>query len=204
MSSKLLLVIVGIPGVGKTTVLNAAVEILVSRGYVVRVLNYGDYMLKSLISRNLVRSRDEIRRLPLQLQREVQALVADDIRREVDETPGNEKVVSFVDTHAVIKTTTGYWPGLPKHVIERLSPDAIIVIEASPEEVLSRQLKDRSRYRADYADVNLITELLQVNRCFAIASAVLVGASLYIIHNREGRVLEAASELVNIVNNLMR
>lgn len=198
-------VVVGIPGVGKTTVLNVAVNELLSKGYVVKVINFGDYMLQELTQRGLVRSRDEIRLLPLKIQREVQEMVAKRIRYEIDsECKLRSESIFFIDTHAVVKTSTGYWSGLPRHVIEHLMPDIVVVIEASVDEILNRQIRDKSRERSDYRDPRLLSDLLIMNRMFAISSATLVGVPVYILYNREGSVREAALELVDVVINRLR
>ncbi len=198
-----LAIIVGLPGVGKSTVLNLAKDILISKGYHVEVVNFGDYMFKYVVSQGLVKSRDEIRNLPLHIQRKAQEEAAKNIRENLEaKAQSKENVVGFVDTHAVIKTATGYWPGLPLHVIRNLMPNTIIVVEAEPEEIVARQLRDRTRYRSDYANIDLVKKLLSMNRMYAIASAVLVGASVNFIMNREGKANEAAEELVNVIERL--
>jgi len=195
---------VGLPGVGKSTVINLAVRKLKEKGCNVEVINFGDFMLKFMVSKGYVKSRDEIRKLPLTIQQEAQARSAKEIRRRFEELSSKSEgaFIGIVDTHALIKTETGLWPGLPKHVIEELRPHAIIVIEASPKEIVSRQLRDKTRYRADYAREELVTELLSLNRVFAISSAVLVGASVAIVMNREGKAEEAAEEVVNIIERI--
>lgn len=198
-------VVVGIPGVGKTTVLNIAVNELLAKGYVVKVINFGDYMLQELIQQGLVRSRDEIRLLPLKIQREVQERVAKRIRYEIDsERDLHGESIFFIDTHAVVKTSTGYWSGLPYHVVKYLMPDIIVVIEASVDEILSRHVRDKSRERSDYGDPKLLSDLLMMNRVFTISSATLVGAPVYILCNREGSAKETALELVNVIINRLR
>ena len=203
MSSVKLAVIVGLPGVGKSTVLNLAKRILTSKGYHIEIVNFGDYMLSYVASQGLAKNRDEIRRLPLHVQRRAQEEAAKNIRRDLEAKASSEgKVVGFVDTHAVIKTMTGYWPGLPLHVIKNLMPNTIVVVEAEPEEIVARQLRDKTRYRSDYADVGLVKELLSMNRMYAIASAVLVGASVNFIMNREGKADEAARRLAEVIEGL--
>ncbi|MCD6278725.1 MAG: adenylate kinase [Desulfurococcales archaeon] len=203
MSSVKLAVIVGLPGVGKSTVLNLAKRILTSKGYHIEIVNFGDYMLSYVASQGLAKNRDEIRRLPLHVQRKAQEEAAKNIRRDLEAKASSEdKVVGFVDTHAVIKTVTGYWPGLPLHVIKNLMPNTIVVVEAEPEEIVARQLRDKTRYRSDYADVKLVKELLSMNRMYAIASAVLVGASVNFIMNREGKADEAARRLAEVIEGL--
>ncbi|MEM1982163.1 MAG: adenylate kinase [Sulfolobales archaeon] len=196
---------VGIPGVGKSTVLNIAMKELENRGYCVRVINFGDLMLETLTRRGLVKSRDDIRNLPLSIQREVQREVAGRIGDELSRirrlNDGKTYVV-IIDTHAVVKTSTGYWSGLPAHVITNIMPDSIVVVEADVQEILKRQIKDVERRRNDYSDVELLNELLLLNRVFAVSSANLVGASVYILRNREGRAEETALEFIKLIESL--
>ncbi len=199
------LVVAGLPGVGKSTVLSLTKELLEKEGYVVEVLNYGDFMVKILKDKGVVKSRDEIRRLSLTEQRNAQALVAKEIRKYIEEKAagcGNKVFVAFIDTHVIIKTTTGLWPGMPEYAVKEIKPDSIILVEANPEEIVARQLRDETRYRADYADPKLVKELMDLMRIYAIASATLVGASVNFIINKEGKADEAAAELAKIVRGL--
>ncbi len=67
---------------------------------------------------------------------------------------------------------------------------------------MARQLRDKTRYRADYASKELVRELMELMRIYAIASATLVGASVNFIVNEEGRPEDAAKELVSIVRGI--
>jgi len=196
--------VVGLPGVGKSTVLSIAVKELEKRGYHVELVNFGDFMFEAMKRAGLVSSRDEIRRYRFREQKRYQIQAAKDIVKHFSEvaSKSDKPVIGLVDTHAVIKTVAGFWPGLPKYVIEELNPDVIIVIEATPEEIVSRASKDRTRYRADYLDINLIRELLNLNRVYAISSATHVGASVVFVENREGKPEEAAKKVVEVLMNI--
>jgi len=195
-------IVVGVPGVGKTTVLSLAMEKLKDLGIKALVLNYGDYIFKALSEKGVVKTRDEVRRLSLRIQLEHQELAAELLIKDAESELSNSDVL-IIDTHAVVKTSIGYWPGLPLHVVQRLKPDLIAVIEAPVEDIISRQLKDTTRYRKDLARPELVDELLKMTRYFAIASATLVGASVTFIKNLEGKADEAAEELVNRVRALL-
>lgn len=192
---------VGVPGVGKSTVLSIASRKLTERGYVVRLVNFGDYMLEYLRRSGAVRSRDEIRGLRLSTQSEAQEVAAKNIRRDLDALTGG-RVIGIVDTHAVIRTQSGYWPGLPPAVLRELRPDIIVVIEASPDEIISRQHRDSNRFRADLSSRETIEELLQINRYYAAAYSALSGAALRFIKNSEGLAERAAEELVKAVEEI--
>ena len=198
-------VIAGLPGVGKSTVLGIAKETLTKEGFVVETVNYGDFMVKKLIRDGIVKSRDEIRKLPLSKQREIQRDVAREIRNYFEgkaREAGGSMFIGFIDTHVLIKTPTGLWPGLPEYVVKEVRPDSIILVEAAPEEIVARQLRDKTRYRADYADPKLVQELMDLMRSFAISSAVLVGASVGFIKNEEGKADKAAEQLASIIRGL--
>lgn len=195
-------IVVGVPGVGKTTVLSLAMEKFKQLNINVLVLNYGDYMFKALSEKGIVKSRDEVRKLSIRTQLNHQELAAELLINDAKVMLKNNGVL-IVDTHAVIKTSIGYWPGLPSHVIHRLKPDLIAIIEAPVEDIIARQLRDTTRYRKDLAKAELVNELLRLTRYFAIASATLVGASVAIIKNFEGKANEAAEELVKIVRTLL-
>ncbi len=194
-------VVVGIPGVGKSTVLSIASRKLAERGYTVRVVNFGDYMLEHLKRAGVVETRDQIRALSLSAQLEAQRAAARSIRAELESASG-DRVVGIVDTHAVVRTSLGYWPGLPSAVLEELRPNAIAVLEAEPDEIVSRQSRDSSRYRADVSPREVVDEMLQLSRYYAIASSVVSGAALRFIRNREGLAERAAEELVEVVERI--
>ncbi|MEM4943839.1 MAG: adenylate kinase [Saccharolobus sp.] len=188
-------IVTGIPGVGKTTVLSKVSEILREKNIPHKIVNYGDYMLNTAIKNGYVNNRDEIRKLSIDKQKELQALAARKIVEDLSDLGKNG--LGFVDTHAVIRTPSGYLPGLPKYVIEILSPNVIFLLESDPKIILDRQKRDNSRVRADYSDVNIINEVLSFARYSAMASAVLVGASVKIVINQEGDPSVAAREIIN-------
>ena len=188
-------VVTGIPGVGKTTVLSKVSEILTSQGRPHKIVNYGDYMLSTAIQLGLVSHRDEIRKLPLEKQKYLQTEAA---KRISEEAKGLGDIgLLFVDTHAVIRTPAGYLPGLPKHVVEALMPNVIFLLEADPKTIIARQMRDTSRVRSDYSSEEVVEEVMNFARYAAMASAVLVGATVKRVINVEGDPSIAAREIIN-------
>ena len=195
------LIVVGVPGVGKTTVLNHLIKLAEKEGIRIEIVNMGDYMLKAAKEKGLVTHRDELRRLELRKQLELQGhaakLIIKDATSKLD-----EKSVLIVDTHAVIRTTTGYWPGLPKHVVEELKPDLIVIVEAPVEDIVARQLRDKTRYRSDLAKKEVVEELLTFTRVAAMSSATFTASSVKIVLNLEGKPEEAAKEILETIKKL--
>lgn len=174
-------IITGVPGVGKSTVINLAKE---HAGYPVVV--YGDEMIRVAQARGLAKDRDEMRRLDPALQKEVQEEAAKAIAKM-----GNV----IVDTHCTIKTPKGYLPGIPFWVAERLKPRQIILVEAPPADILSRRANDPSRKR-DSDTEHGIAEHQEMNRAQSIAVAALTGATVLVLENREGRAEQTKDALV--------
>ncbi len=195
------IIVTGVPGVGKTTVLTQVRSILDSKGKKYMVVNFGDYMFKVASSKGWVKHRDEMRHLPLMRQLELQEYAAEAIRLDAEKVLGEGDIL-FVDTHAVIRTDTGYWPGLPEEVVKNLRPDSIVVIESPPEVIVARQKRDPTRYRADLARVEVVKELLDMARLAAMSSAVLVAASVFIVENVEGDPSIAANRVVELAEKL--
>jgi adenylate kinase len=187
-------IVTGIPGVGKTTVLQKVKEILDNDKINNKIINYGDFMLNTALKLGYVKHRDEMRKLPVDKQKQLQIEAARGIAQEANE--GGEGLL-LIDTHAVIRTPSGYLPGLPKYVIEEINPKVIFLLEADPKIILERQKRDSTRIRSDYSDEKVIIDTINFARYAAMASAVLVGATVKVVINVEGDPSIAAKEIIN-------
>ena len=178
------IVVTGIPGVGKTTVMKKAAE-----GMDIQFVTFGTVMIDIAKEQGLVNDRDGMRKLSLDQQKELQIKTAEKI--------GNMENV-IVDTHCTIKTPKGYLPGLPEWVVTKLNPTSIVIVEADPEEIYNRRIKDTTRNR-DSDSKEKIDEHQLMNRSVAMAYAALTGATVKIVFNHdndiEGAVKEAAPVL---------
>ncbi|MBI4394544.1 MAG: adenylate kinase [Euryarchaeota archaeon] len=178
------IIITGVPGVGKSTVINAAAE-----STKMPVVVYGTVMFEEASKRGLAKTRDEMRLLPPETQRQIQESAAVWIATQGD---------VIVDTHCTIKTPKGYLPGIPEWVATALKPDMVILVEATPKEILARRAKDASRHR-DADDEASIALHQEINRAAASAIATLTGATLKIIHNKDGAVEATKRQILDAV-----
>ncbi len=178
------IIVTGIPGVGKTTVMNAAAE-HANRTIVV----YGTVMFEEAQAKGLVEHRDEMRGLEPAVQKDIQKAAAKTMAAMGD---------IIVDTHCSIKTPRGYLPGLPAWVLEALMPEAIVLVEADAKEIKGRRESDETRKR-DADAVEAIEEHQEVNRRFAAAYATLTGATVHTVYNHDGMVDEAIKQIMPVV-----
>ncbi len=178
------IIVTGVPGVGKTTVMEAAAK---SAG--LRVVVYGTEMFEVAKARGLVRDRDEMRRLDPKVQRDVQKAAAEAIAKKGD---------VIVDTHCSIQTAKGYLPGLPAWVLESLKPSTVILVEATAKEIAGRRAKDATRVR-DTDSAELIARHQEMNRAFAAAYATLTGATVAVVMNHDDRLNDAIEQILPVV-----
>ena len=178
------IVVTGIPGVGKTTVMKKAAE-----GIDIQFVTFGTVMADIATKTGLVKDRDEMRKLTLEQQKELQIKTA-------------EKVASMgnviLDTHCTVKTPKGYMPGLPEWVIKKLKPTAIVVVEADPEEIFNRRANDPTRNR-DPDTKEQIHEHQMINRSAAMAYATLSGSTVKIVFNHDNAIDAAVKQAAPVL-----
>jgi adenylate kinase len=183
--------ITGIPGVGKSTITKLALKQVRVK---FRLLNFGDLMFEEAVKAGLVSHRDEMRKLNPDLQRRLQMKVAEKIVEISQEEP------VLIDTHATIRTPVGYLLGFPREVIEVINPNFIVIIEATPSEILGRRLRDLKRDR-DVETEEQIQRHQDLNRAAAVSYAMHSNALIKVIENHEDKGLEeAVYELVEVLN----
>ena len=183
-------VLTGVPGVGATTVADAANEILAERDAEYEVVSFGTVMLETARDEGLVEERDEMRKLPSEEQRRVQEQAGERIAERAEDAN------IMVDTHCPISPPEGFLPGLPEWVLDGLQPDVIVLVETDPDEILFRRLDDETRAR-DMESTGEIATHQDMNRNAAMSYATLTGATVKILENPDGGVEETAEELAD-------
>ena len=183
-------VIVGIPGVGKTSLVTRIVELLNGDKQRASVHSYGSVMMNEDEINN-ISDRDNLRHLPVSQQKELQKQAAKKISELTDD-------VVFIDTHAFISTKEGFYPGLPNHVIQVLEPTHLIAISARPEEIYNRRMKDDTRNR-DKISIEAIKKELAVQDAMLSSCSVLSGSPMKVILNNEGKIDEAAKNVIEAI-----
>ncbi len=170
------IVITGVPGVGKTTVVNGALEKLAGEGIGFQSLNFGTFMFEVASAQKVVSDRDGMRKLPGGVQKEIQKKAAQAIAK----IEGNV----IIDTHCTVKTPKGFLAGLPEWVLRELMPDMVILVETDEDQILSRRLNDPTRIR-DQDTSREIALHQEYNRAMAASYSMVTGCTVKIVRNQD-------------------
>ena len=183
-------VIVGIPGVGKTSLITKIAELIKQKNKTVSVHSYGTAMFEEAKKMG-IKNRDELRMLPIVKQKQLQKIAAEMLSNLSDD-------VIFIDTHAFISTKAGFYPGLPNYVIQIIQPTNFIAITASPDVIHNRRMKDETRDR-DPVSIEDIKKELAVQDAMLSSCSVLSGSPMKVIFNHEGKIEEAAVNVIDAI-----
>lgn len=181
------IVVVGIPGVGKTSLLEKMAESLSKQQRSITVISFGTIMFEIAKQRG-IKDRDQLRKLSISEQKDLQKATAMKISKMTQQ-------IIIIDTHAFVRSQEGYYPGLPFHVLEILKPTNFVSVVARPEEIFSRRIKDSTRSR-DRVNILDIKKELAVQSGMISACSVLTGSPTKHIQNGEGRIAEAADKII--------
>ena len=169
-----LILFVGTPGAGKSTVLNSIVE----KGKTIQIVNMGDLMLRIAKEREGVTDRE------LAFQQIIDR--------------GQD---SLIDTHLTIKYGRRYVPGVTLEELRKIRIKAIVYIDATAKEIWRRRHSDPSKQgRRNINDTEAeIDEQKSVNLAILSSCAIYLSIPIYIIYNSDGKQAEAVAELEKIV-----
>ena len=183
-------IIVGIPGVGKSSVISLAIEQLKQKGKKATIAVFGTVMLEEAHKMG-VKNRDELRKMSLGKQRDLQEKAAKRIS-EIEDS------IVIIDTHLFIKTIEGYYPGLPMHLLDIIKPTHFVMVLAEAGEIVNRRKSDKSRDR-DIVAVEDIQDELDILRVMIASSSILTGSPFIAIVNNDNEIEQAVSSMVKVL-----
>jgi adenylate kinase len=161
--------LVGVPGVGKTSLSRSAAREL---GY--NYVNYGELMLEVAMSRDLASNQDEM----FKLESDVQQSIWKDAAIKVEKMKEFSTKI-LIDLHGVDQSDMGYIISLP---IEIISPELIVVVESSYENIIMRRYSDKSRIRS-IENMKRVMEHMEILRVTMLAYSVIYGSYITFLDN---------------------
>jgi adenylate kinase len=179
------IIFVGVPGVGKSSILQ---EITLHTP--VEVINYGD---KMAAFQGI--DRDALRKMPFREQQKIGIKAAKNIMEE------ERNGIVIIDTHALVRLNFGYCPGLPREVLEILSPVGYVLVECSPSIIRERRLKDNKRAR-DQETEEQISNHQSLTRSFVTACCMHTGSFLCCIDNSSNKLKENVLPFLDFIKTI--
>jgi adenylate kinase len=186
-------IIGGIPGVGKTSVISSAVKSLKEKGQNAKVVVFGTEMFEEAKRTAGVKNRDELRKLSIKDQRRLQDTTA----KRIAEMRDN---IVIVDTHIFVRTGGGnYYPGLPMRLLDIIKPTSFIMIIADATEIVNRRKNDTSRAR-DAISTQQIQYEIDISKLMVATCSILTGAPFIIIANNDTKMDDAVSSVARVLS----
>jgi adenylate kinase len=185
-------VILGIPGVGKTTIISEVENILQKIGVEAETVVFGSLMFEEAKMRG-IKTRDDMRKLPIEDQRNLQNGAAKRIAEM-------RRRIVIIDTHLFIKTSEWYYPGIPVNVTNIIRPTHLLLIIAKPREILMRRQSDTARHR-DLSTESEIQHEVDVSKTMIISSANMTSSPFTILENQKDQATKVAQDIVRLLVN---
>jgi len=190
----MIVIVVGVPGVGKTSVINEAKKYL---KYEFKVVNTGDIMFELAKEKYNINNRDEIRKkLTFEQQKEIQREAIKRIKKMEKESD------IILDTHLVIESYEGYIPAVLREYAEILKPDGIAVIISDPDKIFVRRLKDIQIRGRDIENLKRIEIQQNLTIYFTTIFMFEYSTVVEVINNEEGLLEESAKKFAEFLNKL--
>ena len=180
-----MIIVMGLPGAGKSTVLQVAEN----AGW--SVVNYGTKMFEIAKELYGIENRDELRKLPAQKQKIVQAKVGEALSAISERK-------TILDTHCSVNTPKGYLPGLPFSIISKLSVERLVLVTAPIADILQRRESDKTRVRDEQSEHSL-SEHDDMNKNYLAAYSAICEAPAVIIQNANGLLEQTQKQFASLL-----
>ncbi len=180
-----LFVVCGQSGVGKSTVLSKVAE-----GHDdLTIVNFGETILSIARDRGVASTTEEFAGLKPETVAELQVAAANRVKSLEGRV--------ILDMHLTVRTRGGFIAGMPKKLMDMLSPSRIILLEADPYEVLKRRMVGKEMKKVDDS-LKDIQEHADFDRAAAVAIAIDIGAPVKLIMNDD--VEKTATEIGKLID----
>ncbi len=183
----MIVILVGIPGSGKSTVLKTLKDVSPS----ITIVNYDEVMLREALFQGF--ERDFLRKMSIEKQQEIGLAASLKIAQK-------SQGITIVDTHACIKTPVGYCPVIPLKILNALNPKALVLVQCSPSLLVERRAQDSLRQR-DEEELHELALHQELTRAYLAAASTLTGAVLCVVNNDSESITENIQPLVKLIQS---
>jgi len=191
----MIILLVGIPGVGKTSLIKESLKYIKKD---IEVVNFGDIILEFAKRKYGIEDRDDIRK---KLNKEEYEKLQLEVCKYIYKKYKGKNLI--VDTHLVIETPAGYKSGLYKKMADILKPEIVIVVVSDPKEILERRLKDKGIRDRELEDINKIKLHQDITIYYSLILMHEYDTKVYILENPNGKLEETSKKLAEIINNIL-
>jgi adenylate kinase len=172
------LVVSAVKGAGKTTAIKFALE----KKSDIKVITVGNYFEKAYQKLGLKRDQGD-KAVSKEQHKKIQI---ESFKMIIEEIKNQKNVI--IDTNLFFTKSEGFFPGLPDFILEKLKPDAVLIMEYKPEFILTRREKDIKaigRERSASLTVEGIEFEQTVQRHYAFVCSGLTGCTVKTIRREE-------------------
>jgi len=194
-----LVILLGVPGSGKSEISALAVSLLESKfGIKYKIVNYGDVIIESLKEAQILDDKDGIKSgLPYSIWREHQNIAAE----KISDMKGNILLTTHSAFRREEKGIEKYFAGLPFTCLDYFTVDQLVYLDPKPKDVLNWRLKDTSRKRGSETVVE-IKRNMEESKHFVRIYCGLTGAPYSFIPNVNNRKKACANKLCDILRQI--
>ena len=183
-----MLIVMGLPGVGKSSVLKSMKE----RHPSVELINYGDLLFSAAKKQFNLPDRDRIVDLPMKEHAAIQ-------REAILQIKGGKNTI--LDTHAVLKKPSGFLPGLAPELLSKKEIEGFVFIDAPTKDIIERRTGDPARTRPEMSAEELDSIRNHSFSSIKMYSAA-TGKPVFILINRKGKLEDTVEEFEHILESL--
>jgi adenylate kinase len=175
-------IVSGVPGAGKSTILKELSNI---EG--VHIVNMGTLMLETAKEEGFMKGRDDIRFLS---NKEITRLRTQAVKKI---TLMAGKVI--IDTHVTIGENGRYVPGLPISALEKTKNiTGLIYIEAPVKDIIERRKADATRVRENEDEITVENQR-HLNLAMLSVASTYLNVPIFIVINRQGDLKKTVAEI---------
>jgi adenylate kinase len=186
------IMLTGVPAVGKTTI---ATHSLLDD--VIERVRFGKIMEEIGLRKKIIKDPSDLPSLGRGARSRLQKLAVEVVLKK------SEVGSVLIDGHLTVESTEGLVPGLPFECVSSLKLTAIVVLTATPAEILKRREDDPSKYVTYRNDEPRVTFHQETLLAGAWTYAMLSGAAFDAVANPHARQAETAAALRELLSRLM-